>query len=89
MNGWLTMENKKGFMKRHIIVNTETGIVDGLYLGLAFAEKSAVTLRELWPGLHWEVEETTEPYPTPGRVCLGHARAKGILKRHVKDQADA
>jgi len=76
-------------MKSYIIANTETGIVDGLYLDLAFAEKLAAIYREVWPGLHWEVEETTEPYPTPGRVCLGHARAKGILKRHVKEQADA
>ena len=76
-------------MNRFIIVNTETGIVDGLYLDRAFAEKLAAIYLEVWPGLQWEVEETTEPYPTPGRVCLGHARAKGILKRHVKEQADA
>ncbi len=67
---------------RYIIVNIETGIVDGLYLDRAFAEKSAATLQKLWLGLQWEVEKTSEPFPTPGRVCLGHAKAINILKRY-------
>jgi len=66
---------------RYIIVNTETGIIDGLYLDRAFAEKSADKLRELWSGSHWDVEETLESFPIPGRVCLGHVRATGILKQ--------
>jgi hypothetical protein len=69
-------------MKRYIIVNTETGIADGLYLDRVFADKSGAALQKLWPGLQWEVEETTEPFPTPGRVCLGHVRAANILKRY-------
>jgi len=74
----------KGFIvrKRYIIVSIESGICDGLYLDRAFAEKSAAALCETWPGLQWEVEETCEPFPSPGRVCLGHVQAASILKCH-------
>ena len=65
---------------RFIIVNKETGIYSGMIYDRPFADKSAAQLRETWPGLSWEVEETDEPYPPSGRVCTGHVRAKRILK---------
>lgn len=72
---------------RYIIVNTETGIADGLYLNRVLAEKSAALLREAWAGFEWIVEETNETYPLPGRVCLGHACASRLLKK-AKDKLE-
>ncbi len=69
--------------RRYILVNTQSGVIDGLYLDRVFAEKSAVRLREAWPGLSWELEVTNEPFPKPGKVCLGHARAPKILKQYL------
>ena len=66
--------------QRYIIRNTETEVIDGLYLYLTRAESSAVKLRETWPGLSWEVESSTDPYPPPDRVCTGHVRARKVLK---------
>ena len=76
---------KKGFKgsmtrSRFIIVNRESGIIDGLYLDRAIADKSAIELRELWPGFLWEVASTTDPYPPPAfQTCMGHVRAKKII----------
>ena len=72
--------------KRFIIENRETGIIDGLYLDRAIADKSAIELRELWPGFSWEVASTTDPYPPPVfQTCMGHVKAQRILKRHLSD----
>ena len=73
-------------ISRFVIVNPETGVIDGLYFCRTRAESSAVKLCEAWPGLSWEVASTDEPYPPPGRVCTGHVRAKRILKRHQQQE---
>ena len=72
-------------MKRFIIVNREVGIYSGMIYDRPFAEKEIIQHREKWPGIEWEIEETTEQFPVPGLILIGEVRSAKILKRHMSD----
>ena len=41
-----------------IVVNHQTGLRDGVYRDIGFAEKSKANLKKLYPNLDWEVLAT-------------------------------
>jgi hypothetical protein len=67
-------------MKYGMITNYETALYRGMICDRAFAEKSVGAFRERWPGLEWEVEETTEQFAVPGLICIGEVKAARTLK---------
>lgn len=70
-------------MKRYIIVNKETGIVDGIYYCLGAAKRGREELLDMWQGLTWEIEETTDSFPNG--LCTGHKEAARMLKAACDD----
>lgn len=69
-------------MRRYIIVCRAAGVYDGIYYSRSFAEQSINSVRNTWPGLEWEIEESTCGFPVPGLKHLGEVVAPRILKGH-------
>ena len=69
-------------MKRYIIVCRATGVYDGIYYSRSFAEQSINSVRNTWPGLDWEIEESNCGLRVPGLKHLGEVQAPRILKGH-------
>ena len=73
---------------RFIVVNRESAIYRGMIYDRPFAEQAITQLREAWPGIDWEVEETHYQFPVPGLLHIGEVRAAKIMKSYLQMQGE-